>query len=326
MPSSTSVSNHRKHYLRLDRFTVLLLGCTLAILALLEGISRERFDSTSKAERREMSERKALLAVQDRVTLQPHIAVLGNSLMLEGVEVPLLRSKLNPRHEPIPYFVLGTFYYDWYFGLKRLFAEGIRPRYVLLGLSPNQLASSEIRGDFTAHYLVQQSDLLEIIKRTHMNATRASEFILAHYSEFYSTREITRGYVMSRVLPSVGQMFHEEATNFRDRTIDDSVLTSIAAERLSDLDILCRENGAHLIFVVPPTYQKGTKAIVRAGREMGVTVLAPVDEDEFGASDYQEDGIHMNEKGAQIFTSRLADSLSGILTEMDGRANASIER
>ena len=71
----------------------------------------------------------------------------------------------------------------------------MRPEYVVLGLSPDQLASSEVRGDISARYMIQQSDLLDVVRQTHMDATRASEFILSHYSEYYSTREITRGYV-----------------------------------------------------------------------------------------------------------------------------------
>ena len=55
----------------------------------------------------------------------------------------------------MPYFVLATEYYDWLFGLKRLFAEGVRPRFVVLGLSPNQLASPRFHGDYSAQYLFE---------------------------------------------------------------------------------------------------------------------------------------------------------------------------
>jgi len=311
MPLSTSDSDSSKRRLRPDRFTVVLLSTIFVILASIEVMSRERFDATSKVQRREASERKALLAVRDGGAItDPHIALVGNSLMLEGVDQPLLKAKLNPRYVAAPYFVLGTSYYDWFFGLKRLFAEGMRPEYVLLGLSPNQLASSDVRGDISARYMIQQADLLDIVRKTHMDATRGSEFILAHYSEFYSTREITRGFVMSRVLPSVGELLHGRYSNVRDPEIGASVLEPLAASRLAALNELCRANGAHLLFVVPPSYQKGAETIRVAGQERGVTVLVPVRDGEFDDSDYQSDGVHMNEKGAQIFTTRLADSLN----------------
>jgi hypothetical protein len=311
--SDSDVSNRR---LRPDRFTISLLSVILVIVASIEIVSRERFDATSKVQRREVSERKALLAVRDSgANNDPHIALVGNSLMLEGIDLPLLKARLNPRYTPVSYFVLGTAYYDWYFGLRRLFAEGTRPAYVLLGLSPNQLASSDVRGDITARYMIQQADLLESVRQTHMDATRGSEFILAHYSEYYSTREITRGYIMSRVLPSVGELLHTRYSGVRDAEIRASVLGPLASTRLAALDELCRSNGARLLFVVPPSYQKGAETVLVAGQQRGVSVLVPVKDNEFDVSEYQTDGIHLNEKGAEIFTTRLADSLNRVLTE-----------
>jgi lysophospholipase L1-like esterase len=316
MPSSTSGSKSSRYRLKPDRFTLVLLATIAVILASLEFVSRERFDSVSKVQRREVSERKALLAVRDTGANQdPHVAMVGNSLMLEGTNLPLLRARLNPRYLPVPYFVLGTNYYDWLYGLTRLFAEGMRPEYVVVGLSPNQLASSEVRGDISARYLIQQSDLLDIVRQTHMDATRASEFILAHYSEYYSTREITRGYIMSRVLPSVGQLLHIRYASARDPKIDEAVLKALAINRLVALNQLCQANGARLIFVVPPTYQKGAETIAIAGKEKRVTVLVPVDDDQLDGGSYQEDGIHLNHKGAEIFTAKLAESLNRALPE-----------
>lgn len=310
MPSSISSSNHSLKHARIDRFTIALLCTAFALLALTEAVSVVSFDRTSKVQRRELSQRRTLLAVHDpEAGDDPHIAVLGNSLMLEGVSVPLLSAKIEPTYTPVPYFVLGTNYYDWFFGLKRLFAEGMRPRYVLLGLSPNQLAAPGIKGDYSARYLFQQSDLINVVRKTHMDATSASGFLLAHYSEYYSTREITRGFFMSRVLPGVGELLHSRLGIFRDPEIKEAVLEPLAAQRLTTLDQLCRANGSHFILVVPPSYQKGAEIIAQVGRERGVPVLVPVAEDEFDASYYQSDGIHMNDKGSQVFTARLAASL-----------------
>jgi|SRR5271157_320643 len=310
MPLSISSSDHSLGHARIDRFTIALLCTVFVLLALIEAASVVGFDRTSKVERRELSERQTLLGVRDsEAGDDPHIAVLGNSLMLEGVDVSLLRAKMEPMYTPVPYFVLGTNYYDWFFGLKRLFAEGMRPQYILLGLSPNQLAAPGIKGDYSARYLFQQSDLIDIVRKTHMDATTASGFLLAHYSEYYSTREITRGFFMSRVLPGVGELLHSRLGTFHDPELKEAVLEPLAADRLTALDQLCRANGSHFVLVVPPSYQKGAQIIERAGRERGVTVLLPVAEDEFDASYYQSDGIHMNGKGSQVFTTRLAARL-----------------
>jgi hypothetical protein len=310
MPSSISSSDHSIGRARLDRFTIALLSTAFALLAFIEVVSQVGFDRTSKVQRQESSQRRELLGVRDsEASDDPHMAVLGNSLMLEGVDVSLLRTKIEPVYTPVPYFVLATNYYDWYFGLRRLFAEGMRPRYVLLGLSPNQLASPGIRGDISARYLFQQSDLIEVVRKTHMDATTASGFLLSHYSEFYSTREITRSFFLSRFLPSVSELLHNRLGTLHDPEIKEAVLGPRAADRLTALDQLCRANGSHFVFVVPPSYQKGAGIIRQIGRERGITVLVPVAEGEFDASYYQSDGIHLNSKGSQVFTARLVASL-----------------
>jgi hypothetical protein len=310
MPSSISSSDHSLGRARVDHFTIALLSAVFVLLALTEAVSAVGFDRISKVQRRELSQRRTLLGVSDsEASGDPHIAVLGNSLMLEGVDVSLLRSEIEPMYAPVPYFVLATNYYDWFFGLKRLFAEGMRPRYVLLGLSPNQLAAPGIRGDISARYLFQQSDLLDVVRATHMDATMATGFLLAHYSEYYSTREITRGFFMSRILPSVGELLHDRLGTLRDPEIKEAVLGPLVTDRLTALDQLCRASGSHFVFVVPPSYQRGAEIIRRVGGERGVTVLLPVAEGELDASYYQSDGIHLNGEGSQVFTTRLAASL-----------------
>jgi hypothetical protein len=319
MPSSISssertISEGVSSGKRIDRFTVTLLCTAVVFLLIMEVISRVSFDSTSKVQRREAGERHSLLAVNDSGSSKdPHIALLGNSLMLEGIDLSMLTAKLEPNYVPVPYFVLGTNYYDWYFGLKRLFAEGMRPRYIVLGLSPNQLATSDLRGEMSARYLIQQSDLLETIRKTHMDATQASGFVLAHYSEFYSTRDTTRGFIMSRVLPNVGELLHERFSVYRDPEVPKSVLEPLAAERLSETAQLCRGYGATFVLVIPPTYQKGAETIVEAGKERGVSVLVPVKDNEFDSTFYQADGFHLNKKGSEIFTRRLSEELGALL-------------
>jgi hypothetical protein len=229
--------------------------------------------------------------------------------MLDGVDVPLLDANLKREAVPAPYFVLATEYYDWFFGLKRLFAEGVRPRYVVLGLSPSQLASSRTRGDYSARYLFQKSDLLEVAQKTHMDATTASGFMLSHFSEYYSTRGVIRRFVLSRVLPRVAELLHSRLGSFREPDIEDATLRQLSVERLAALDQLCRANGSRFILVVPPTYQKGADTIAQAGKERGVTVLVPAPYATLDASDFETDGFHLNEKGSKVFTTQLAAEL-----------------
>jgi lysophospholipase L1-like esterase len=313
MHSSTSNSDHGVPQGKLDTSTVVLLGTILTLLGGIEGIARVGFDHTSRVQQRQLSQREALLTVADSAKDESaHIAVVGNSLLVEGLDVPLFKDRIGPRFVPAPYFVLATNYYDWFYALKRLFAEGIRPRYVLLALSPNQFASSRIRGDYSARYLFQQSDLLDIARQTHMDTTTAAGFFLAHVSEYYSTRDVTRGFVLTRVLPSVAELRNRLEAD-RAPTIEEETLSQLAAERLPMLEQLCQANGARFMLVIPPTYQKGARTIAQVGEQRHIPVLVPVANSELDASDYDKDGFHLNRKGAQIFTTRLAAAILGTL-------------
>ncbi len=298
----------------MNRFTIALLGTALTLLLAVEALTVCRFDRTSKVQRREVEQRRALLAVKDTNSTSPsHIAVLGNSLLLEGVNVQILARQTEAEAIPVPYFVLATDYYDWYFGLRRLFAEGMRPRYVLLGLSPNQLASLHTRGEYSAQYLFRGEDLIEVAQKTHMDATTTTSFMLAHISKYYSTREITRGYIFSKLLPDVTELLHEKLGAVRDPAIPEATLYTLARDRLMCLDGLALANGAQFMLVVPPTYQSGSEAIVHAGKDLGIPVLIPVPSDELDQSSFQSDGFHLNEKGATLFTNRLAADLRNTL-------------
>jgi len=293
----------------MTRFTIALLGTVLGLLFAVEAINILEFDRTSKVQQEQVAQRQTLLAVKDTESSgPPHIALLGNSLLLEGLNIQSLSEQTEAKAIPVPYFVLATEYYDWYFGLKRLFEEGMRPRYIMLGLSPNQFVSSGTRGEYSAQYLFRREDLIEVARNTHMDATTTSSFILAHVSKYYSTRQITRGYILGHLLPGVAELLHDVGAG-QDPAIPEATIKRVATDRLMSLDALCRANGAQFMLVVPPSYQQGAEAIAGVGRDLGIQVLIPVANDEFDTSYFQSDGFHLNEKGAVIFTNRLAADL-----------------
>jgi hypothetical protein len=258
---------------QMNRFTILLLGTAVVLLLATEGLCRWGFDRTSRVHRLEISQREALLGVEDGASNGiSHLAVLGNSLLLDGIDVPLLTEKLKGQVVPVPYFVLATEYYDWDFGLKRLFAEGARPRFVLLGLSPNQLASPRSHGDYSARHLFRRADLLEVAQKTHMDATTATGFFLSSFSKFYSTREIIRSFILGQALPGVSKLLQTKMADIHAPEVPVTTLSVLSAERLQALSKLCRANGAQFVLVIPPTYQKGADTIAGVGREFGIPV------------------------------------------------------
>jgi len=53
--------------------------------------------------------------------------MLGNSLLLEGVEFPGLSRDLRPEIEARRFVVDNTSYLDWYYGIRSLLRRGARP-------------------------------------------------------------------------------------------------------------------------------------------------------------------------------------------------------
>ncbi len=307
----------------MTRFTIALLMTAVGLLLVIEAVNDWGFDRVSRVQRLQVAQRRTLLAIKDQDSSKPaHIVLLGNSLLLEGLNVERLTERTELKALPVPYFVLATEYYDWYFGLKRLFAEGMRPRYILLGLSPNQFASSNTRGEYSARYLFRWRDLITVAQDTKMDATTTSSFVLGRVSEYWSTRQITRGYLLGELFPGVTTLLHEMGTG-RDPAIPEATLEAVATERLSSLEALCREHGAQFVFVVPPSYQKGSETIAQVGRKLGITVLVPVRNDELDETSFQSDAFHLNEKGAAVFTNRLAEGLQILLQSQPAQSKPS---
>jgi hypothetical protein len=148
-----------------------------------------------------------------------------------------------------------------------------------------------------------------------MDATTASGFLLAHLSKFYSVRGVVRSFVQLKTLPSVAELFHDRFAAGRAPQVEEALLAKTAAERLPALNRLCEENGSHFILVVPPTNQMGAETMVRVGRERHVTVWSPVAYDELDAGFFKADGFHLNDRGAHVFTTKLAGELRKLLIE-----------
>ena len=76
------------------------------------------------------------------------VLFVGNSLLLEGVDMGLLNAGLESRYEVHRYAVEQTSYLDWLYALKRLFRHGMRVDRIVLCLNAPQLISPAIRGHF----------------------------------------------------------------------------------------------------------------------------------------------------------------------------------
>ncbi len=201
MPSSTSVSDLR-------RATVwLIAGCLLIALGM-EVSARVGLDRASRIQRRMVQEYVAARAIGQDGTSGHHVLVVGNSLLDEGVQFDRLRTALESRYDARRYMVEQTVYYDWYYGLKRLYREGARPDIVVVMLGTGHWLSANIRGDYSAQYMMSVADLPSAARDLEMHPTQATGFLFAGVSKFWGARVEMRNFVLGRLMPDVGQLMN----------------------------------------------------------------------------------------------------------------------
>lgn len=234
---------------------------------------------------------------------------VGNSLMQKGVNFPLLNQMLQPDYTAIRFVVEDTTYLDWYYGLRRLFREGARPKVVVLVLNARQLLAPNVEGDAFAELLMDGRDLLKVKQSVGSDNTVTSNLLAANLSLFYGVRTDVHKWVLLHVLPD----FPDLTAKLRGSNPplpDDSEIEEQATERLKKMADLCAQYGAQFIFVVPPSTaaRDGSSAIQQAGIRTGVPVLVPIQPQEMPL-DLYSDGFHLNYKGAKLFTHALSLSL-----------------
>src|SRR5581483_8586024 len=135
-----------------------------------------------------------------------HVLVVGNSLLDEGVQFDRVRHDLGDGWDARRFIVEQTCYYDWYYGLRRLYREGAKPDFVVVALSPSQWVRPDARGDYTAQYLVNTGDVLDLAHDLAFNATQTANLVAARLSKFWGARVEIRNFVLGHLMPDLGRL------------------------------------------------------------------------------------------------------------------------
>lgn len=277
--------------------------------ALAEFSAAYLFPRISRVQSRINAEQRDVLALRSGSGV-PTVLFVGNSLFEKGIDIQQMGSELTGFNVK-RYVISDTSYDDWFFGLRRLFAEGVRPQTVVVGLSAPQLTVNRIEGDLSANMLIRASDLPVVGRELALSNTALSNLYFAHFSAFYGTRTQFRKWLLGKVLPDIDLL--GAAIRPPTRTLPNAATVEVrATERLRAMNELCQKNGSRLILVVPPAPDHGADAIVaaveEAGRKTGVSVLVPVRPGVMPPEMFS-DGFHLNSSGATQFTSILAAEL-----------------
>lgn len=289
---------------------LLLAGCVLVAIGV-EVVARVGFDRVSKIQRRMAEEYRQASAIgHDSAPGTNQVLVVGNSLLDEDVKFDDVRAALSTEWDARRFVVEQTFFFDWYYGLRRLFNDGARPDVVVLMLSTRQWVRTDIRGDYSAHYLMSASDVPRAARDLGLDATQTTNLALSNVSKFWGARAELRNFVLGRMMPDLGRLMDFSGV-VDTRTIVDDEVEPIARERIARLKALTDAYGAQLVILLPVTLNPsdGSNGVVRAASAVGVPTLRPVASGTFAPQLYRDAGFHLNPAGAAQFTARLIPAL-----------------
>jgi len=237
------------------------------------------------------------------------VLMVGNSLLLEGIDVDRLQKLTSSQLSIHPIFLEATGYYDWLYALQRLLREGSRPEVVVLGVGVNSFLSNSVRQDYVPLMFFDLKDAVNAAHDLKFDNTETSNLLLAHFSVFWDTRSVIRMQILRHTVPRCRGLFL--LLKPQAAIPPPPQFAAIASPRLQRLQKLCASYDAKLIILVPPTPSSGDAVheMTLASRKAGVATLVPVDPAVLSVHYYQPDEIHLNSEGAAIFTAALASYL-----------------
>jgi hypothetical protein len=305
MPSSISNSRHPA----ITYAKILLAICT-ALAVSFELLSDHLLKHHSETYARVSQQYTDALRVRHAKPGEPmSVLMVGNSLLLDGIDVDRLKKLTSSQLSIHPIFLEATGYYDWLYALRRLFRQGSRPQVVVLGVGVNAFLSSGVRQDYAPLMFFDLKDAYDVASDLKMDRTATSNLLFEHSSVFWDTRSVIRMQILRHTVPHCRELFL--LLKPQPAVPPSPEFDEIADPRLQRLRRLCSAYGAKLIILVPPTpaSEEAVHQMTLASRSAGVETLVPVDPAVLPQQYYQADAIHLNSEGAAIFTVALATYL-----------------
>lgn len=235
--------------------------------------------------------------------------MVGNSYLEVGVNRENLQREIAPTYSIAYLPMSGTGYLDWYFGLRKLFAEGSRPAIVGVCLSTRDLLSDSTYGESFAHALMLRDDLFRVKKESHLDNTMASDYFFDSLSSWMGHRSEIHDWLLRKTAPQMTELASYIKPKNSPLPPSDVILAK-ALPRLRQLNELSQQYGARFFLLIPPTMdvRDASREIQQAAAKEGILVLLPFQHAELPETAFI-DGAHLNPQGAQLFTERLGPTL-----------------
>jgi hypothetical protein len=291
-------------------YAKVLIGICVACAVLMEILTSYSLKRHSETYARVAQQYTEALKARPSSPGEPaSVLMVGNSLLLYGVDVDRLQTLTSGRIRIYPIFLEATGYYDWLYGLQRLFRDGARPQLVVMGVGMNSFFADSVRRDYAPMMFFDARDAFAVASDLKMDRTATADLLLSHSSAFWDLRGVIRIQVLRHTIPHCRELFSlltSQSVIPPPREFDAS-----ANARLTRLRELCESYGAKLIILVPPapSSEDSVRRLTIASRKAGVDTLVPIDPASLSARYYLPDEIHLNPDGAQLFTTALATYL-----------------
>jgi len=189
--------------------------------------------------------------------LTPHFKrlmslIVGNSLLMEAVDIAELNSGLEPDWQATRFAIEQTTYYDWHFGLRRLLAAGARPDAIVLCVEPRHLIAPGVRNEMFAYFLLQPSDIYTVSRMLRLTPTETSDLVFANASASYALRKEIRKNLLGRLMPSLPDLT-AMITRGGLPPPDPARLSSVGKSRLeATRDVVTSADSRLLLVLTPP--------------------------------------------------------------------------
>jgi hypothetical protein len=311
IPTATPDIQAKLQSAGLNRSSKLLLAGTILLFTLVELTVRFGIGKVSRIEGRIEGERRTVLSLThgSGKSDAKSLLMIGNSLLLEGVDFPRLRQFLAPDISTVRFAVEQTNYLDWYYCLRNFYDHNVRQDVVALSLTSTQSFTNDIRGEYFAYRMMNTRDFLRVSHDAHLSATETFSLLVGNLSAFYGTRSETRKVLLAKLVPSVNELIPSFVPAPAAAPPRKEIVVERIAQRLRVVDGLVRRNGGRLIMISPASLDaQGVECLSEGGRKAGVVVLTPIAAKDLSPRDFR-DGFHLTQAGAARYTTALAPLL-----------------
>lgn len=317
MPSSISSSDGVGKITRVGETSnvVVLLGIIIMLVVCFEAFTRSVIEHKSNVERELNREYSDAVRIRKNPTAaRKQLLVVGNSLVGHGLNFEILEKSLGPEWQIHRYWIYNTAYEDWYYGLRRLFAEGSRPDVVAIDLAALHWYAAGIRGDYSSLYMFRVTDIPSLASEIDLDRTRESNLFFARYSKFYGVRSEIRKAVLQSLIPDLPRMYDLFKPTVSRHLSNSEVLADIEP-RIMRMRKVVEANGARLVLIVPPIPRPGEEyhaELMASARDAGVKAFIPMSYSDLPAKDFVDD-MHLSPQGAAVYTAKLACLMRPVL-------------